>query len=106
MSIKCTRSLLPSHYVIGSPSIWRCNAATFTFERDFAASNADLRAKVFMSAGALEGEDTIANVHKLAQRLADRGYASLELETHIFEGETHRSGWPAAMIRGLRIVYK
>jgi predicted alpha/beta superfamily hydrolase len=92
-------------YVIGSPTIEWDDAVTFTFESDFAARNADLSAKVFMSAGALEGQDTIANVQKLAQRLADRGYASLELETHIFEGETHRSGWPAAMIRGLRTVF-
>jgi hypothetical protein len=58
-----------------------------------------------MSVGSLETEDTIANMQRLAGTLHDRGYDGLELDTFIFEGETHVSVAPAAMSRGLRVVF-
>jgi len=94
-----------NRYIIGSPSIWWDEGVTFAYESGFAANNADLSAKVFISLGALEKEDMIANMRKLAETLQDRGYDGLELTTYIFEHETHLSVAPAAMSRGLRVVF-
>jgi hypothetical protein len=93
-----------NRYIIGSPSIWWDEAVTFTYESEFAASNVDLSAKVFMSVGALEAEDMIAPMQKLARTLQDRGYDSLELKTRIFEDEAHMSACLAGVSTGLRAV--
>ena len=94
-----------NRYIIGSPSISWDEGVTFAYESNFAASNTGLSARIFMSVGSLETEDTIASMHRLAGTLQDRGYAGLELETCIFEDETHVSVAPAAMSRGLRVVF-
>ena len=94
-----------NRYIIGSPSISWDEGVTFAYESKFAANNAAIAARVFMSVGALEEEDTIANMQRLAGTLQDRGYDGLELETYIFEDETHLSVAPAAMSRGLRVVF-
>ena len=94
-----------NRYIIGSPSIGWDEGVTFAYESDFAANQADLPAKIFMSVGALEKEGTIANMQRLARTLEDRGYDGLELTTCIFEHETHLSVAPAAMSRGLRAVF-
>jgi len=94
-----------NRYIIGSPSIGWDEGVTLAYESGFAANNADLSAKVFMSLGGLENEDTIANMQRLAGTLEDRGYDGLELTTYIFEHETHLSVPPAAMSRGLRVVF-
>ena len=44
-------------------------------------------------------------MQRLAERLEDRAYDGLELVTCIFEQETHLSVAPAAMSRGLRVVF-
>ena len=64
----------------------------------------DLEAEVYMAVGELEGP-MVTNVHNLAQALRDREYASLELQTTIFDDEDHASVIPAIMTRGLRTVY-
>ena len=94
-----------NRYIIGSPSIGWDEGVAFAYESDFAANNARLSAKVFMSVGGLEKEYTIANMQRLARTLQDRGYDGLELTTCIFEHETHLSVAPAAMSRGLRAVF-
>lgn len=99
-------------YLIASPSIWWDDTITFTYEANYAANNSDLPAKIFMSVGLLEeAEDSddssrmVTNMQKLARTLRGRGYDSLELETCIFEDETHLSVIPAAISRGLRVIY-
>jgi hypothetical protein len=94
-----------NRYIVVSPSIWWDEGVTFAYERNFAAHSADLSARVFMSMGALEKETRIADMQRLAETLEGRGHARLELTTCIFEHETHVSGSPAAMSRGLRVVF-
>lgn len=42
----------------------------------------------------------------MAELLEGRGYASLRIDSHVFENETHTSVVPAVMTRELRIAYR
>ncbi len=92
-------------YIIGSPTVWWDEAVIFNYERDFAANNTDLSAKVFMSVGSCESERMVTGMQEMARIMQDRHYNNLELITHIFEDETHISVAPATFSRGLRAVF-
>ncbi|MFC1475848.1 alpha/beta hydrolase [Candidatus Zixiibacteriota bacterium] len=92
-------------YLAGSPSITWDNNVLFQYERKFAENNSDLAARVFMSIGTLENEANIANVNKLTELLHSRNYPNLELETRIFDNETHSSGVAGAISRGLLVIF-
>lgn len=103
-----------SGYVIGSPSIWYDDRLELTREGDYAAAHRDLRARVFLAVGGLEerGDDPkvleaamVSNVVELARRLEARGYPGLELESLVFDGETHNGVVPPTFSRGLRYVF-
>lgn len=93
-----------SHYIIGSPTVWWDDAVILKREKNFAANNTDLSAKVFISVGSGESERMVTGMQTLAKTLQDRRYKNLEIATHIFEGETHVSVPPATISRGLRTV--
>ena len=74
----------------------------------------DVDANVFMGVGQLEEGvgvpwldefRTLTNVTKMAELLEGRGYASLRIDSHIFENENHTLAVPAVLTRGLRMVY-
>lgn len=101
-----------NRYMVGSPSIWWDDKVTFKYEEKYAAENNDLPATIFMSVGSLEEPDDEpnesamrTNMQKLAKLLEDRKYKGLTLKTHIFENETHVSVFPAAISRGLRMLF-
>lgn len=93
-----------NRYIIGSPWIVQDDPEVFRYESSYAANHSDLSAKVSMGAGSLEPESVVTNTRKLDKALQDRGYDSLRLKTHIFEGETHLSVAPYNLSRGLKIV--
>jgi predicted alpha/beta superfamily hydrolase len=93
-------------YFAGSPSIWWNDRIIFKYEDEYAAAHKDLPAKLFLSAGRLEGEPMLENLNKISERLRSRNYPNLELETNIFDNETHASCYPAAISRALRVIYK
>ena len=78
----------------------------YKLENDFAASHKDLAVKLFMCVGGLESESYINNMEKMGKLLRSRNYPNLELETYIFENETHGSTVSASIGRGLKILYK
>jgi len=99
-------------YIIASPAIWWDNKVTLSYEEKYAAENSNLSAIIFMSVGSLEepedepGESAMrTNMQVLSKALEGRGYEGLIFKTHLFEGETHASGFPAAISRGLRVVF-
>ena len=102
-------------YIISSPSIWWDREAVFEYEEVHASEHADLPAKVFISAGTLEESMLVpirgvparfvTNIQALATRLQNRGYKNLTLTLHVFEDESHVSGPPGAISRGLRVVF-
>jgi uncharacterized protein len=90
-------------YLIASPSLpWDAGVA-FGYEERYSADHPSLQARVFISAGALEGGLT-TSVQRLAAAIEQRQYHGLELTAHVFENETHTSVIPAALSRGLRIL--
>lgn len=89
-----------SKYFIGSPSIVYKDGITFEYEINYANTNSDLKADVFMSAGELEVRTT-ENMKKMAELLLSRNYKNLNLKTVIFENENHVTCYPAAISRGL-----
>ncbi|MBT8378140.1 MAG: hypothetical protein KJN64_02795 [Ignavibacteria bacterium] len=92
-------------YFAGSPSLSGDNAILFKYEDEYAASNKDLPVKLFMSAGSLESYSMITNMNKMSEQLNSRNYPNLELETHIFENETHSSCYAASISRALKVLY-
>jgi predicted alpha/beta superfamily hydrolase len=102
-----------NRYLIASPSIWWDNNVTFEYEEKYSAENTDLTATVFMSVESLEEpEDESSesgmrtNMLKLSRKLEDRNYKNLRLKTHVFDDETHASVGPAAISRGLRVIFE
>ena len=98
-------------YVIGSPSFWWDDRHILKVEEEYAKKNKNLSAKVFMSTGDLEEEGgdnfkMISNMKALSNTLLSRNYKGLDLETVIFEDETHCSAVSATLNRGLRNVFK
>ena len=92
-------------YIIGSPTVWWDESAILNYEKDFAANNTSLSAKVFMSVGSCESDRMVAGFQEMAGIMQDRQYQNLELITHMFEDETHVSVTPATISRGLRAVF-
>jgi len=93
-------------YFAGSPSIDWDEPYMFKLENDFAASHQDMAVKLFMCVGGLESESYINNMEQMTKLLRSRNYPSLELETFVFENETHGSTISASVARGLKILYK
>jgi len=99
-------------YIIGSPSIWWDDGVTFSYEQTYAENHTDLDARIFISSGELEEDrdkpDTslmVSNMQRMAALLRSRQYPSLQLNSHLFEGETHMSGTATCLNRGLRYVF-
>ena len=93
-------------YFAGSPSINWDEPYMYKLENDLAASHKDLPVKLFMCVGGLESESYINNMNKMGKLLRSRNYPSFELETFVFENETHGTTGPASISRGLKILYK
>ena len=92
-------------YIVGSPSLWWDDRMMFDQEEAYSTTNDDLPARVFLSIGGDETPGMIKDVERFAAALKGRGYASLELDTLVIDGETHMSGIPASFSRGLRFLF-
>jgi len=93
-------------YLISSASNRWDDDILFRYEQAYADSHDDLSARVFMSFGSLEDEVGIENMGRMKSLLLSRAYPGLELETLVFEDESHGSVSPGAFSRGLRMLYK
>lgn len=101
-----------NRYVIGSPSIWWGEKDILAHEQRYAETKKDLEARVFMSSGSLEEHATkadpyrmVTNMLEMSSTLEQRRYKSLNLIHQVIDDETHLSGHPITMIRGLRKVF-
>lgn len=101
-------------YIIGSPSIWYGDEVIFASEQAYADAHTDLPVNAFVSVGSLEERKDdarsrdlamVSNVEELSRRLRSRGYPGLELETVVFDGETHNGVIPPTFSRGFRFIF-
>ena len=91
-------------FLIISPSIGFADHVINRFEADFASTHENLAARVFLSTGD-SGDIPVADIQSFAAQLRSHEYSGLSLDVHIFEGENHTSGPPAAFSLGLRSIY-
>lgn len=100
-----------SAYVLSSPSLWYAKRAMFKAEADYAKSNQDLKARIFMATGEKErasgpGEaDMVADQAAFAQAMNDRGYPGLELRSEVIAGSYHETTFPTALTHALQWLY-
>ena len=105
-----------SGYVLGSPSVWFDHRLAFAQESAYAATHKDLRADVYLGAGAFEApapksaphdprystdDDMVGDMRAFARALASHHYASLRVRTEVIADENHLTVAPALVTRGL-----
>lgn len=88
-----------ARYLIGSPSLWWDNGVVLK------KSPQALHGRVFLSVGASEGPVMVDPLKRFAAALESPANPDLHVESHIFEDTDHLSGAPAAMSRGLKVLY-
>jgi predicted alpha/beta superfamily hydrolase len=91
-----------ARYSINSPSLWWNQRESIAREAAYARTHVALPARVFLSIGDGEGP---ALFETFTSTVAGRGYRQLELQSHVFEGETHTSVVPATFSRSFRFLY-
>jgi uncharacterized protein len=91
-------------FLIGSPSILYADHVINRIEADHASTHRSLPSKLFMSTGD-SGDIPVTDIQDFAAHLRSH-YSDLSLDVHIFEGENHSAGPPAAFSRGLRAIYQ
>ncbi len=92
------------YYLIGSPSLWFNNKVMFNYEAIYAKANKDLKAKVYMAAGAEEEEpryEMVGSMLALDKQLKARHYSQLTIITETLSDEGHLSVYPRFITKGL-----
>lgn len=91
--------------ILISPALYWDDTVTFRHEEKYAATTRVLRTHVFTTAGGLESASMLGNLKRFTSVLAERKYEGLVLHSRVFDDETHTSVGPAAMARGLRVLF-
>lgn len=92
------------YYLIGSPSLWFNNKVVFNLEAAYAKTNKDLKAKVYMAAGAEENDPKFGmadTMLALDKQLQARHYPQLLLVTETLPEQGHLSVYPTFITQGL-----
>jgi predicted alpha/beta superfamily hydrolase len=93
-------------YFASSPSIAWDEPYMYALENNFARSHNDLPVKLFMCVGGLESAKYLNNLKKMDEFLRSRNYPKLEIESQIFDNETHGTTVSSSLGRGLKLLYK
>jgi len=101
-----TRNDAFSAFLIGSPSLWWDDEFLFSLESQYASSNDDLKATVFLSAGERDVMEIRPQMMELARKLEARNYPSLNLKSMVFENETHSTSVPPFFSQGIRFIFE
>lgn len=105
-----TRPQLFRRYLAVSPSYWYDDGMIFRLEEATSKERQDLPARVALVVGELENrpipsQPMVDLLDRFADRLRQRQYPHLALETQVFADETHNSVFPAAFTRGIRWLF-
>jgi hypothetical protein len=93
-----------NHYVLTSPAVQWDNGIAFTYEENYAKTNSELDAKLFMAIGGLERR-MLPMFEKLVAQIKGHNYKSLKMQTKIIEGIGHSGGKADGYSRGLQFVF-
>jgi uncharacterized protein len=102
-------------FISVSPALWWDDELLLKQEENLAPPLEDLEARLFLAVGSEEERSDIpglaqfrmvSNVRTFAERLAARGYPSLDVGTYVAEGESHTTVVPLALTRGLRYIHR
>lgn len=95
-------------YIIGAPGLWWDQEVCFRYEEEYAAQQADLPIKLYLSVGTLD-EDVLGGMASKLFRfhtiLKSRNYPGLDMKFEVFDGETHATAVAPTISRGLRAVF-
>ena len=94
-------------YILGSPSLWYGKHVMFEREKAYAANRKDLKTKVYLGVGSLEGarpgeDGMVGDMRQFAKLLASHRYRRLRIESRVFEGDDHFTVAPSIATRGLK----
>ncbi|MCW8849438.1 MAG: hypothetical protein OQJ81_05605, partial [Melioribacteraceae bacterium] len=90
-------------YVLTSPALGWDNGITYTYEKNYASSDSQLPAKLYVAFGEKEGG--VEAFNKFVNVLEQRDYKSLEFSTKILEGIGHSGTKAEGYTRGLQFVF-
>ena len=90
-----------ARYFAGSPTIVD---KLFQDEENFALGHGDMKARLLLTAGSQETE-LLESLRRMVASLQSRMYPGLEVQTHVFEDESHVSAAPASISRALHTLY-
>ena len=106
-----TRPDLFERFLIVSPSLWYDNKMIFSVAQRFIAMHHELPVKVFYAVGSEEntpppeGSAMVDDLKSFVALMNAGNLAGYDASLTIFDGETHNSVFPAAVSRGLRVLY-
>jgi len=92
-------------FIIVSPFLKWDEHMIFDMEKEYAETHTLLSARIFLTVGALEGDESIADHHKFYEALRAREYDGLSQRLFVADEETHMSVVPATIGKGLRFIY-
>jgi len=100
-----------SHYVLGSPSWWFDQHVMWEREAAYARAHRDLAARIFQYVGAFEAvasgarfnqhHDLVADMRRFEQRLRQRAYPSLRIQSQVIAGQDHLTVAPVGATAAL-----
>ena len=93
-----------NRYIIGAPDLGWDNELCFQYERQYAAKQSDLPAKLFFAVGTLDEavimDRNVSTLFRLHAILKSRNYEGLDMRLKVLEGETHSSAISANCVLG------
>ena len=110
-----TRPDMFQTYILSSPSLWFDNHVIDQLEQAYAQQHRALPVRVLLAIGSLETikpgaryltrNDMLKDNQAFADRLRQRNYAGLQVETSVIEGEDHLTVYPTTLTRALLQVF-
>ncbi len=108
-----TEPELFANYILVSPALWHADHALAGYESLYAQTHDDLKARVYMAVGDLEGPsgglksvNMVNDEIAFAAKLRSRGYDSLILRDEVLSGGVnHATSFPIAYLRALEWMF-
>lgn len=108
-----TEPELFANYILVSPALWYAGHALTGFESRYARTHDDLKARVYMAVGDLEGPngglktvDMVNDEIAFVAKLRSRSYDSLVLRDEVLSGGVnHATSFPIAYLRALEWMF-